>query len=117
LHHHLRIEGVRIEVLLQPFLLLCAFSRTLLPIFWTGVETLYPLKGQLLLNLRQLLDGNVHLKGLTCREHERVLLRLGCLVPRTEASGGQVFLRIDAIRGDTDVILGHETRGILACGQ
>ena len=104
-------------MLLQPFLLLCAFSRTLLHIWLTGVKRIYPLKGQLLLNLRQLLDSNIHFEGLTCREHERIFLRLSCLVRRTEASGGHVFICIDAISRDTDVILGQEARGILASGQ
>ena len=39
------------------------------------------------------------------------------MIRRAEASGGQVFLRIDAISGDADVILGQEARGILACSQ
>jgi hypothetical protein len=63
------------------------------------------------------LDGDVHLEGLACREHERILLRLCCLVRRTEASGWQVLLCIDAISGDANVILGQEARGILASGQ
>ena len=103
-------------MLFQPFLLQCPFSRTLLYTWLTGLKRVNPLKSQLLLNLRQLLDGNVHLEGLACREHKRIFLRLGCLVRRTEASGGQVFLRIDAIRRDADVILGQEARGILASG-
>lgn len=101
-------------MLFQPFLLLCAFSRNLLLILWTRKETIYPLKGQLLLNLRQLLDGYIHLESLACREYERILLRLGCLARRTEASGLLVFLRIDAISRDADVILGQKARRTLA---